>query len=339
MSQSRSIEVKVGILILVAFALLAGFIVIMGGLNFQPTYRVNVDFTNPGGLKAGAPVRLAGVRIGKVGSIEFRGTEPDAVANNTLIRVVAELEKQYQPSIHSDSKWVVSTQGVLGEFFLAVEPGSTSTPILQDGAQVQGVSPPRLDLLLSEAYELLHRTYLAISENDEKIRETFDGLHRTLKGSGEFFDRNSGKLDHIVQNVETLSVQSNEVVAAARQQYVDNPRIQRIISNLESSSAAVQRELPPLLSESRALVSDVDHVAEVMGSDEQLKRYTGITADAQDLLQNANSAAKGANQMLDDVRSGKGNLGAFLADEAVYDDLQELLRDLKHNPWKIFWRE
>ncbi len=339
MSQSRSIEVKVGILILVAFGLLAGFIVIMGGLNFQPTYRVNVDFTNPGGLKAGAPVRLAGVRIGKVSAIEFRGGAPDAVANNTLIRVVAELENQYQSSIHTDSKWVVSTQGVLGEFFLAVDPGTATAPTLQDGAQVQGVSPPRLDLLLSEAYELLHRTYLAISENDGKIRETFDGLHRTLKGSGEFFDRNSKKLDNIVTNVETLSDQSNSALTAAREQYIDNPRIHRIIRNLESSSVAVERELPPLLSESRALVGDVNHVAEVLGSDEQLKRYTEITADARDLTKNANQAAKGANQVLDDIRAGKGNLGAFLADEAIYDDLQELLRDLKHNPWKIFWRE
>ncbi len=339
MSQSRSIEVKVGILILVAFGLLAGFIVVMGGLNFQPTYRVNVDFTNPGGLKAGAPVRLAGVRVGKVSAIEFRGGAPDAVANNTLIRVVAELEKQYQPSIRTDSKWVVSTQGVLGEFFLAVDPGTPNAPPLEDGAQVQGVSPPRLDLLLSEAYELLHRTYLAISENEDKIRETFDGLHRTLKGSGEFFDRNSQRLDTIVANVETLSVQSNELLTAARRQYVDNPRIHNIIQNLETSSVAVRKELPPLLSESRALVGDVNHVADVLGSEEQLQRYTELTVDARDLAKNANHAAKGANLVLEDIRAGKGNLGAFLADEAVYDDLQELLRDLKHNPWKIFWRE
>jgi phospholipid/cholesterol/gamma-HCH transport system substrate-binding protein len=28
-----------------------------------------------------------------------------------------------------------------------------------------------------------------------------------------------------------------------------------------------------------------------------------------------------------------------MMDEAVYDDLQELIRDLKHNPWKFFWKE
>ena len=26
-------------------------------------------------------------------------------------------------------------------------------------------------------------------------------------------------------------------------------------------------------------------------------------------------------------------------DEEIYDDLQEMIRDLKHNPWKFFWRE
>jgi phospholipid/cholesterol/gamma-HCH transport system substrate-binding protein len=32
-------------------------------------------------------------------------------------------------------------------------------------------------------------------------------------------------------------------------------------------------------------------------------------------------------------------VGALVMDEALYDDLQELLRDLKNNPWKFFWRQ
>ena len=26
-------------------------------------------------------------------------------------------------------------------------------------------------------------------------------------------------------------------------------------------------------------------------------------------------------------------------DEQIYDDVQEMVRDLKHNPWKFFWKE
>jgi phospholipid/cholesterol/gamma-HCH transport system substrate-binding protein len=339
MSQHRSIEVKVGILILVALGLLAGFIVVMGGVTLEPTYRVNVDFANPGGLKAGAPVRLAGIRIGKVTAIEFRGADPKAVADGTLIRVVTELERQYQSSVREDSGWFISTQGVLGEFFLAVEPGSMDKPVLQDEAVVHGVSPPRLDLLLSEAYELLHHTYLGITQNEDKLKETFDGLHRTLKGSGHFFDRNTDKLDRLVDSVESLSVQANEAVIAAREKYVDNPKIDRILSNVEQSSAAVQRDLGPLLSDSRTLVTNMNQLTEVVGSQEQIRRYEQITKDAAAITASAKQTVDDARAIAGRVRQGQGSLGAFVMDEAVYDDLQEFLRDIKHNPWKLFWRD
>ena len=32
-------------------------------------------------------------------------------------------------------------------------------------------------------------------------------------------------------------------------------------------------------------------------------------------------------------------VGALVMDEQLFDDLQELARDLKHNPWKFFWKE
>ena len=38
-------------------------------------------------------------------------------------------------------------------------------------------------------------------------------------------------------------------------------------------------------------------------------------------------------------RKGKGTAGALLVDQQIYDDLKELVRDLKRNPWKFFWKE
>jgi phospholipid/cholesterol/gamma-HCH transport system substrate-binding protein len=103
MSQ-RSMEVKVGVLIVVALGLLAGFVVVMGGLSFQPTYTINVDFDNPGGLKAGAPVRIAGVKIGRVAAVDFRGGKVAVHAGERepLIRVVASLENQFKASVYEN---------------------------------------------------------------------------------------------------------------------------------------------------------------------------------------------------------------------------------------------
>ena len=44
MAQEKSIEVKVGVLILVSLGILAAFVLIMGGLSFEKTYTIFVDF-------------------------------------------------------------------------------------------------------------------------------------------------------------------------------------------------------------------------------------------------------------------------------------------------------
>ncbi|HEV8548234.1 MAG TPA: MlaD family protein, partial [Polyangiaceae bacterium] len=154
----RSIEIRVGALIIVAVGLVAAFVVAMTGITFQPTVTVFVSFHNPGGLTAGAPVRISGVKVGRVSDIEFVGNLDHRPAPaDSLIRAVAKIEKRYASAIHDDARWYVTVQGVLGEQFLAVDPGSPEHPIVRDGAEVRGVSPPQLDLLLSESYELLHR--------------------------------------------------------------------------------------------------------------------------------------------------------------------------------------
>ena len=340
MSQ-RSMEVKVGALIIISLALLAGFVVVMGGMSLEPTFRVYVDFDNPGGLQSGAPVRISGVKVGRVTAIQFRGgqIDPKTKEPEPPIRVVAQIEHQYSQAIRENSRWFVTSQGVLGEMFLAIEPGGYDRPILTDGAVVQGISPPRLDLLLSESYELLHKAYLGISGNEQKIAEIFDGLHKTLNGTGRFFETNQSKLDRIVDNVEALSLDARTSVAAARERYVDGPQITRIFNNVERVSHSLNDQLPPLLEDARVLAKDGRLLASTLASEEQLEQYRQITSDAKDAMVSAKLTAKEAQGLVAHVRRGEGTVGALMMDEAIYDDLQEMLRDLKHNPWKFFWRQ
>lgn len=333
MSQ-RSMEVKVGVLILVALGLLAAFVVVMGGLSFQRTFTVSVDFDNPGGLKAGAPVRLAGIKIGRIASLDFRGgkLDPKALEREALIRVVAGIETQYKEALHKDSRWFVTTQGVLGEPYLAVDPGTPGSPLLEDGAIVRGVSPPRLDLLMSEAYELLHRAYTGVTDNEKKISETFDGLHRTLKGTGDFFEKHNAKIDKVMEDAQAMTAEARETLAAARERYVDGPQVTRIMNNAEAVTASLGKNLPPILDDSRKML-------DTLSSKEQLAHYESIIKNAAVAAENARIAAQDARAMIDRMAQGKGTVGALMRDEAIYDDLQELLRDLKHNPWKLFWRQ
>lgn len=340
MSQ-RSIELKVGALILVALGLLGAFVVVMGGLSFEPTLTVYVTFQNPGGLQAGAPVRISGVKVGRVSELEFRGgmLDPKTREPEPPIRAVARIERRYQNAIHDNARWFVTSQGVLGEMFLAIEPGSADRPVLADNSTVPGISPPRLDLLLSESYELLHKAYLGVANNEQKISETFDGLHRTLRASGNFFEHNSDKLDRIVDNVDKLSVEAGDTMKAARQRYVDGPQVTRIFNDVERTSKTLADNLPPLVEDGRKVLGDTKRITGKLATDEQLERLDRMTRDLADASGRAKGLAQDAEGLMKHVKAGKGTVGSLVMEEAVYDDLQELIRDLKHNPWKLFWKE
>jgi len=336
----RSIEIRVGALIIIAVGLIAAFTVLVSGFNFQPTLTVYVSFQNPGGLTAGAPVRISGVKVGRVSDIEFLGQlDRRPGSADEIIRATAKIEKRYAGSIHEDARWYVTVQGVLGEQFLAVDPGSADRPPIRDGALVRGVSPPQLDLLLSESYELLHRAYRGLSDNEAKIAETFNGLHRTLGATGTLVENNQEKIDHIVTNAEILSTNAVETLKAARERYVDGPQVTRIMNNVERSAEVAGRDLAPMIADGREVLGDAKKITHALAGTEQLAALSSITRDVGDAARSAKGAASDADDLIKRVKQGKGTAGALMRDEALYDDMSELVRDLKHNPWKLLWKQ
>lgn len=341
MASPRSIEVKVGILILTAVGLLAAFILVMGGVNFQPTYSIYVDFDNPGGLQTGAPCKIAGVKVGKITEIEFRGGDVDQATHkrDALVRLKVAIEKRYQKSVHENSLFYVTTQGVLGEQFLAIEPGSSDRPILQEGAVVRALDPPRLDMLLAEGYELLHSTVSSIRDNKKDIGEAFDGLKATLKGSGTFFQHNQDRIDRIFANVETITVDGDDTIKGVKKKFVDNPQIDEILTNVHGISATTNRDLPPLLADARETMTSAKRAANTIGDPQLQEKIKQAVTDVTEVASRTKVLVSDAEAITGHIRRGKGTVGALVMDEQLYDDLQELARDLKHNPWKFLWRE
>jgi len=103
--------VVLGFVALLFLALKAGN---MSSLSFQQTYAVKLKFDNIGGLKARAPVKSAGVTVGRVGSIGFDANTYQAV-------VTIDIDKQYQ--FPKDSSAKILTSGLLGEQYIGLEPG------------------------------------------------------------------------------------------------------------------------------------------------------------------------------------------------------------------------
>ncbi|WP_213299106.1 outer membrane lipid asymmetry maintenance protein MlaD [Paraburkholderia sacchari] len=112
--------VVLGFIALLFLALKAGN---MSSLSFQPTYPVKLKFDNIGGLKPRAPVKSAGVTVGRVASIGFD-------TNTYQALVTINIDQQYQ--FPKDSSAKILTSGLLGEQYIGLEPGG-DTEMLKAG--------------------------------------------------------------------------------------------------------------------------------------------------------------------------------------------------------------
>lgn len=127
MTQRRSYQIGTGLFLLLGFAALGYLATQTTSIaNFRQgdSYTVMARFTNIGQLKLRAPVKLAGVRIGSVESITVDRERLDAV-------VELSIDKRYQ-DIPEDSAAAIFTSGLLGDQYVAIQPGG-SPDMLSDG--------------------------------------------------------------------------------------------------------------------------------------------------------------------------------------------------------------
>ena len=115
--------VVAGFVALLFLALKAGN---MSAFTFQETYTVEARFDNIGGLKPRAPVKSAGVVVGRVAAIRFDDKTYQAT-------VVMNLEKQYQ--FPKDTSAKILTSGLLGEQYIGLEAGG-DTAMLAQGSRI-----------------------------------------------------------------------------------------------------------------------------------------------------------------------------------------------------------
>lgn len=132
MGNSRQLEVLVGLFVCLGVA--AAFILtfrvsnLTGNSGGSGSFQVTANFQNIGGLKPGASITMAGVRVGRVSAINFDPDRFEAV-------VTMDLSNKFN-TIPLDSNASILTAGLLGEQYIGIEPGGDIEP-LKDGSKIE----------------------------------------------------------------------------------------------------------------------------------------------------------------------------------------------------------
>jgi phospholipid/cholesterol/gamma-HCH transport system substrate-binding protein len=157
----RTLELGTGLFVLLGFAALAFLSMQLPGSAMKlhrsdSTYKVTAYFDDVGDLKAGAPVTMAGVRIGEVTSVGVNPVDFKAVA--TL-----EIDKRYQ-QIPEDSYAAIETSGLLGAKYIGLDPGGAAT-FLVNGSQIQNTQSA---LVLEKLINKFFANLASKKDDDEK---------------------------------------------------------------------------------------------------------------------------------------------------------------------------
>ena len=115
--QRKSLDVWVGLFVVLGLVALL-FLALKAGnlstISFAKTYNITARFDNIGGLKPGAPVKSAGVVVGRVDKIAL---------NNKTFQAEVTLKMQSGYQFPKDSSAKILTSGLLGEQYIGLEPG------------------------------------------------------------------------------------------------------------------------------------------------------------------------------------------------------------------------
>ena len=82
----------------------------------------------------------------------------------------------------------------------------------------------------------------------------------------------------------------------------------------------------------------VSQLTSAMGADER-KKLVRVLDSVVRIAETVKRTTGQMEQLVAGLRKGQGTAGALLVQDDVYQDLREMVRDLKRRPWRLFWKE
>jgi len=337
----RSSEYKVGMFIFLSLITLVVFIFFLGDVKerFKPKKNINIVFNFTGDLESGAPVRYAGLLVGRVGEIVLL----NSLEKQGIDRVTVMAEINPAIKVRRDSIASIKTSGLMGGPYIDIRPGSSSSPILVEGEQLLGQDAFQFtemgDMVEEVVMQVRKFTQMAEALSNDS-RETLHAFKASLDSVNGILVDNRGE---IRDNLQNLVLISNEISSILKG---NGGRISETFKHLHSISQKADR----LVTENeKSFVAIIDQTESLTGELEALlnENRKGITElvsamkrDTGSIANNINSATTNLDQTLHQTSGilveNRRNLMELIQNlNESSRNLKAVTGDLKRNPWKL----
>jgi phospholipid/cholesterol/gamma-HCH transport system substrate-binding protein len=286
---------KVGAFMLVVLGVLGFFIlriedVSLGGA--AKTKTIDVIFPSVAGLDEKSPVRVAGVRVGKVQKIKLLGTN-----------ALATLEIDAEIELHEGAKAYVANLGLLGEKYIELYPGAPGTPMLASKTRpILGSTLPTIDDVTSQ-----------VSQIAEDVKAVSSSMRNAMGGpEGE------QRLQEIVENIRDITARMKILLAT------NEGNVNASAENIRQITADLRVEIPRI---ANSLDRFANTIADTVTENRQDVR--ALVANSKDVAAELRTTADNLNSITGQIRSGEGTIGKLIYDDSAHKQLTSSLSSLE----------
>lgn len=319
---NRRNEVVVGGVVLLAIALIIFGTIWLKGAGFgREQTEVRARFSQVGQLLKGNAVKLRGVPIGRVESIEL-----DPAGTGVIITMAVDSRVRFP----EDPVVILSPESMFGDwqaeifprrnfssYDYAEDPDPTVLPgySLPDISQLTAVAADIADNMstLSDRFEIAFT-----DETADNIRKAIQNIQQVSDQLTGMVDRQQRAIDEVATNLSRTSESLGKAAETVQRAFaqvetaVGDDRLISIVANVERASAQTDSLTRELLSTSRQL------------------RAVAATAD---------TTFRSVGAVADRINRGEGSLGRLLQDTSLYygvvetnAEIARLLKDIRENP-------
>src|SRR5262245_28848608 len=325
MPRTRSLawsELKVGVMAVAAIALTAVLVIAVGGQSgfAWERYELKTSFDNVQGLKSGAIVRIAGVEVGKVTSVELSGAG---------VEVKLSIKKENRSRVTTDSRASIGSMSLLGEPLIDVSPASTGTP-LKDGDTIPSTKPPvQFSAVAASANEGIE-TATALLKDIRSGRGTVGKLftdEALYKELNALVDSANAVTDSINRGRGTLGRLTNDPKAY--------DELHAAMANLNQMTARInagEGSLGQFLKDdklAKSLTATTTNFEQVSGRLTRGDNTAGKLLTEKELYDRLNSMANRLDQLTRNLNDGQGTAGQLLHNKEMYDNMNSAANELK----------
>jgi len=326
-------QLKVGLIVLIAIALLSTLLFLMTtatGLSpFSAKLTVYTYFNNSNGLKIGAPVNLEGVTIGEVKKVTV---VTDPARKLTPIKITMKLNPKFLPSLHVDTRAALATVGVLGDTVVDLNSEVATGPELQDGAELKTEDTPSLQDVVKASQGTIESVNLVLAKLDTLVADiqTGKGTAGKLVEDPALYNQATAT----IQELHTLASDLNSGKGSAGKLLHDDQlynhlndaaeKLDAITTNLNDGKGSAGK----LLHDDQLynnLNSTLAHANSILAEADAGRGGIGLLAKDPAFANKLNDTVSKLDALLTGINNGEGTIGKLAKDDAAYTNLNKLL--------------